>query len=81
MTNEHTELRLRRRIEKLETALRQIAAWQLPQATMQDWYYVNLGVEKVPRQVPCSYGIAYGSQGEQAYIQSLATAALTPDDN
>lgn len=54
------------RIDKLEAALRTIVAWDsFPPATTHDGK-------------PCSYGFAWGSNGERDYMRNIAQFALNP---
>ena len=49
--------------ERLKEALTKINQWQLPEAELRSG-------EK------CSYGVAYGSNGERDYMRSIAYKAL-----
>lgn len=51
------------RVRHLEQGLRTIRDWKLPQAKDIDG-------------IPCSYGWAYGSNGERDYMRRVATDAL-----
>ena len=48
---------------KMRIALERVDLWDLPKAEIDG--------------VPCSYGIAYGSNGERDYIRNIAREALS----
>jgi hypothetical protein len=66
-------------LARAQEALRFIEAWQLPRATYQDFTKVNKGEATEPDIVPCSYGAAYGSNGERDYIRNIARTALAAE--
>jgi len=76
MTDQELIVHLTKENLKFKTALQQIAAWKLPMATCEDYTMVNLGKADKPIKLPCSYEMAYGSNGVRDFMRKVASDAL-----
>jgi hypothetical protein len=74
-----TSMKLGRSSVKLalaHDALERIVKWKLPPATYKDWSEVDKGHADIPREIPCTFSFAYGTNGERDYFRKIAREAL-----